>query len=300
MPCGGNKLLRELNEFGFVREFEAQHYRRDGNQIWVTINARAVYDSSEHLICCEGTVQDITARKQAEQELRLLSGRVLHLQDEERRRIARELHDTTGQQLAALVMPLGSLRESGGNLSHKVRTTLSECLALAKRCAREVRTVSYLLHPPELDHLGLVPAVRAYVEGFRRRSGTRVVLNVPAELSRLPEEVETALFRIVQESLANVHHHSGSSYAEIRMSRDAGKLTLEVEDEGQGMPASTQQVVQRGAASLGLGILGMRERMKQLGGQLKINSSVRGTRVTATLPLARVTINNELGSHSDR
>ena len=230
--------------------------------------------------------KEISERKQAEQELRLLSGRLLQVQDEERRRIALELHDSTAQALAALMMHLGGLRRSVGKLSQEEGNMLSESLALAKRCMQEIRTLSYLLHPPELDYLGLASALRVYVKGFAERSRIHVDLHVSPELGRLGQEMETALFRIVQESLANIYRHSGSPRAEIRIDIERNQLTVEVEDEGRGMPSSTLEVAKAEPLRLGVGILGMRERLRQLGGQLEVNSSGRGTTVTATIPFS--------------
>ena len=222
---------------------------------------------------------------QAEEKLSHLSGRLLRSQDEERSRIARELHDSTAQGLAALVINLTRLEDSTAIAGAEARDTISDSLALAEQCAREVRTLSYLLHPPLLDELGLGPALRQYVDGFIQRSGIQVNLNVPEGMNRLPQEVATTLFRIVQESLTNIHKHSGSPTAQIQLARSNGELTLEVRDRGRGIAGGERDGIGEGLRGLGVGITGMRERVRQLGGSLAIQSSGKGTTVKATLPL---------------
>jgi signal transduction histidine kinase len=209
--------------------------------------------------------------------LRTLSGRLLTLEDEERRRLARELHDTTAQWLAALSMNLSVLSESAGLLNPRARAAMAESSALADQCLREIRTVSYLLHPHELDELGLESALSRYIDGFIRRSGIQVEVEVPSDLGRLPQAVETAVFRIVQECLTNVHRHSGSSTARLRLTRGSSSLILEVEDAGHGY---------RRDAPSGVGIASMRERVQQLNGGLDIASHSSGTTVKATIPLS--------------
>jgi len=223
---------------------------------------------------------------QAEEKLSHLSGRLLRSQDEERSRIARELHDSTAQGLAALVINLTRLEDSTAMAGPEARDTISDSLALAEQCAREVRTLSYLLHPPLLDELGLGPALRQYVEGFVQRSGIQVNLNVAEGMNRLPQEVATTLFRIVQESLTNIHKHSGSPTAQIALARSNGELTLEVRDRGHGIAPDARDEIGGSFSGLGVGITGMRERVRQLGGSLAIQSSGEGTTVKATLPLA--------------
>lgn len=233
-----------------------------------------------------GAMVDISDRKQAEEALRQLPRRLLQFQDEERRRIARELHDATAQSLAALVMNLGAVKKSVDKLSPKARDAFSESLALAKQASREVRTLSYLLHPPMLDEFGLVPALRGYVEGFGRRSGIHVHLDMSPHIDRLSQEFEITVFRIVQESLTNIYQHSGSKSAQIRIALNANAIKVEVKDDGRGMAIRTLKAIEKGsAAPLGVGIAGMRERVKQLGGELTIQSDKGGTSVAAVLPL---------------
>ena len=219
----------------------------------------------------------------AESDLRQLSGRLLHLQDEERRRIARDLHETVAQSLAALKMNLAIVEKSKGALDKRASCALEEIRSLLENCIREIRTLSYLLHPPLLDESGLPSALRWYTEGFEQRSGVRVNLQIPANLGRLSQEMETTLFRIVQECLTNIHRHSGSSTATIVIRQNAGELVLEVKDEGRGMPPRILDSANEPAGAVGVGIAGMRERVKQLGGQMEIQSGSKGTIVKAVL-----------------
>ncbi|SPE51226.1 hypothetical protein SBV1_130095 [Verrucomicrobia bacterium] len=233
-----------------------------------------------------GTALDVTERKLAEESLRQLSGRLLQLQDEERRRLARELHDSTAQKLAVLLLRLRRLAAQASALEAGARESLAECHTLAEQCANEVRTFAYLLHPPLLEELGLAGAVRDYADGFTQRSGVRVDLEVSSNLERLPREKELALFRVLQESLANVHRHSGSKTVSIRLTQSDSAIRLEVKDTGRGLelkngPASGEKQ----PSKLGVGIAGMRERLRQLGGRLELESGPLGTTVRASLPL---------------
>ena len=199
--------------------------------------------------------------------------------------MARELHDSTAQGLAALSMNLAVARGSGEALDERAQKALDECEVLADRCSREIRSLSYLLHPPMLKDIGLSAALQWCAEGFARRSGIAVEVDLPVDLNRLPMEVENALFRIVQECLTNVQRHSGSPTAQIRLVRKPRWVALEVRDQGRGMPAG---ILNRRDAveSLGVGLLGMRERVRQLGGQLRIESSGRGAMVQVEINLA--------------
>jgi PAS domain S-box-containing protein len=223
-------------------------------------------------------------RERSEISLRRLSAHLLRSQDEERRRIARELHDSSGQYLAALQMNLDAVAKSP-QLSPKVVETLAECSKLARFCTTEMRTISYLLHPPLLDEMGLASAVKWYATGFAERSSVAVELDIPAELDRLPRGVELALFRVVQEALTNIHRHSGSKTVRIRITANPRETTLEVSDSGRGMSLHSPHGVEQPRA--GVGIVGMRERMKELGGVLEIISTAHGTTVRAVVPLPR-------------
>jgi signal transduction histidine kinase len=217
------------------------------------------------------------------QNLRDLSARLLQMQDEERRRIARELHDSVGQMLAALGMNLSAVRN---DIDHLARTaaTLTDSETLVQEMVTEVRTISHLLHPPLLDEAGLSSALRWYVDGFSQRSGIRVDLDMPDNFERLPVELETAIFRVVQECLTNIHRHSGSPTAKIRLRQRDHEVVVDIEDKGRGIPAyKLEQMASAGAP--GVGVRGMQERLRQLGGKLEIESNSSGTRVKVRLPL---------------
>jgi signal transduction histidine kinase len=220
----------------------------------------------------------------ANQSLRELTARLLKSQDEERRRIARELHDSVGQTVAALAMNLSSV---GADIERLLKTarTVADSAALVNDMSTDIRTISYLLHPPLLDEAGLSSALRWYTEGFSERSGIEVHLNFPDSFVRLPRDLETAIFRVVQECLTNIHRHSESLVARIRFFPSATQLRLEVEDEGCGIPEEKRQEILCSGLQ-GVGLRGMRERIRQLGGSLNISprSDGKGTIVVAVLP----------------
>ena len=233
---------------------------------------------------------DITDRKLAEEAVResnrklhQLSGDLLRSQNYERRRIARELHDSTSQILAALSINIDRLQEPGLEPDRR-RQALSEAAELAAACSREIRTVTYLLHPPLLDELGLVSALQAYAQGFTQRTGIQVEIKIPPDFGRLNSDLEATLFRIVQEGLANVHKHSGSPLAVIQLERDPNEVRLVLQDRGHGLPEALHGQP-KGFVRFGVGIMGMRERAEQLGGRLEIASNEKGARLTVTLPL---------------
>ena len=231
-----------------------------------------------------GILQRTAALGESEQRFRQIAGRLMHTQDDERRRIARMLHETTAQDLAALKMHLARLTRTASHLSDPDRGALAESLSLAEQSMTGIRTLSYLLHPPFLDEAGLLSALRWYAAGFADRSGIRVDLELPDTFERLPLDTETALFRIVQESLTNIHRHAGSETARIRLERDPEGLVLEIEDRGAGIPAAALAHLTNGGGGSGVGIAGMRERIEQLGGRFEITSGARGTTVRARLP----------------
>jgi signal transduction histidine kinase len=218
-----------------------------------------------------------------------LSARILQAQDQERRRLARHLHETVAQSLAALKMNLATINRASTGKNATLGDTLAESMALADDCMKEVRTLSYLLHPPLLEESGLASAVAWYAAGVGERSGIKVTLEIPTELGRLPDQIETAVFRMVQECLTNIHRHSGSTTAKVRMVREDASLLVEVEDEGRGMPARGNQAARALFAS-GVGLAGLRERVMQLGGRLEIDTSSRGTKVSVILPLNRASL----------
>lgn len=236
----------------------------------------------DRVVC---VMQDITERKLAERELRRLSGQLLRLQDQERRKIARDLHDTTGQDLVALAATLSQLHDSIPTANRKWRNLVSQCQVVAARSLREVRTLSYLLHPPILDEAGLEDAVRHFTDGFGKRTGIEMEVEVSPMFGRLPEGIELGLFRVIQESLVNIQRHSGSFTAKIVLSRDAENIVLEVSDTGRGISASHRKKNGTVPLAVGVGIPSMEERVEQLGGQLSIDSSSRGTTVSVTVPL---------------
>jgi len=227
---------------------------------------------------------DVTQRKQAELALRELSGRLLHLQDEERRRLARELHDSTGQNLAALQMNLAVIRQRAPKLDQKASQMLLESMALAEQLVQEMRTISYLLHPPLLDEAGLDSALRWYVDGVAQRSNIKIDLELSPQLGRFSQDLETAAFRIVQECLTNIHRHSGSSTATIRISKEREGLRLTVRDRGKGIPPEVLSTTD-GMHKAGVGIRGMRERVRELGGSIRIAPANPGTIVEVVLPI---------------
>ena len=218
-------------------------------------------------------------------QLRELSRHLLQLQDEERRRIARELHDSAGQTLTALGMNLATVVQYSKKASPKLAAIAEEGQELVRELSREIRTTSYLLHPPLLDESGLSEALSYYIEGLRERSGLEITQAIDEDLGRLSREMELAIFRIVQECLTNVHRHSGSKVAAIRLKRDDRNIFLEVADGGSGI--SAEKLVEIQSHRSGVGIRGMRERVMQFGGKMDIESKERGTRILIMLPFAR-------------
>jgi two-component system NarL family sensor kinase len=239
-------------------------------------------------------VETNEALRVTESSLRQLSGRLLQLQDEERRRIARDLHDTTGQKVAALSMSLDRVARLLDTRKPERQEALDEGREIVRMIGEEIRTLSYLLHPPLLDESGLGSAIRWYAEGFQKRSGIQLNVSIASDLGRLSTEVEMALFRVVQESLTNVHRYSGSPDAEISISSEQDSVRLEVVDHGRGIEAGTARVRVEGIAALGVGIPGMRERLRQLGGQLDVDFARAGTRVTAVVPFKKTKIAEEV------
>jgi len=258
-----------------------------GTRRWAESYAVPIADGTGSS-CVLAVMRDLTERKQGEKALRGLSTRLLQLQDEERRRIARELHDAIGQNLVGLVTNLTLAHRSAGRLNPKARQALSGSLEVAEQSLNEMRTLSYLLHPPLLDEDGLASALAWYVKGFTERSGIKVDLKVSPNFGRLPQEVETTLFRVVQEGLTNVHRRSKSVTASIRLSRRATEVKLEITDKGQGMPEKALHSGNQKSGQLGVGIMGMSERARQLGGRLEIDSSRRGTTIRVVIPTPEV------------
>ena len=229
-------------------------------------------------------IQHALERDRIGKELHRLSARLLQLQDDERRRIARALHDMTGQNLAALSMSISALSRWADKMPAEARDLLASTAELASRCGADLRTMAYLLHPPLIEELGLAGAVRDYADGFAERSGIRVDLELPKDLD-VPKDVELTLFRVMQECLTNIHLHAESPSASIVFALVDDAVVLEVSDRGRGMAGPAEPAPREGV-QLGVGIAGMRERVVQLGGRFDLASSEQGTRVTARLPLS--------------
>jgi signal transduction histidine kinase len=244
-------------------------------------NHAALYRAQIEL---EDTVRQRTAELNvANQNLGELSARLMHLQDEERRRIARELHDSVGQTLAALSMNLSAVRSDIDRLK-QTTNTVADSAALVDDMSKDIRTISYLLHPPLLDEAGLSSALTWYIQGFSERSKIKVDLDISADFGRLSRELETAIFRVVQECLTNIHRHSSSPTAKVRITHEDGHVRILVEDKGKGIPPEKRtQIASSGTP--GVGVRGMRERLRQLGGEMEIQSEAgKGTKITVQLP----------------
>jgi PAS domain S-box-containing protein len=235
----------------------------------------------DRVVC---VLQDITERNRTEEELRRLSGQLLRLQDQERRKIARDLHDTTGQDLVAIVTTLSQVHQSIPAANRKWRRLISQCQLVADRCLSEVRTLSYILHPPMLDEAGLEDGIRDFANGFAERTGIKVDLEISAEFGRLPQDMELSLFRVVQESLTNIQRHSGSFSAKIQLIRDPQWILLRVSDAGRGFPTNKLKENGTNLVMPGVGISSMEERVKLIGGRFEIESSSGGTSVQVTVP----------------
>jgi two-component system NarL family sensor kinase len=214
----------------------------------------------------------------------------MRAQDDERRRIARELHDSVGQNLAALGMTLAGLENDAKRNPARLSKSIKDAQDLILDLTQEIRTTSYLLHPPTLDESGLSSAIRWYIDGLAERSGLSIELNVPDDLERFAPELELAIFRLVQECLTNIHRHSGSKTAVIRIAREPDKIYAEVQDHGKGI--SQERLAEVHSKGVGVGISGMRERVRQCNGELIIHSNPLGTKITATFPVKTGTVND--------
>jgi len=253
--------------------------RNEEQQIDVAMSVFPLQDAAGVVTGTSSVIRDIREQKAAERRLRQLSGQLLRVQDEERRRLARELHDSTAQSLAALSVNLSLLSQHGDQLSAEKRASLlADSLTLADGVGRGLRTHAYLLHPPLLEECGLPAALRWLAEGFSKRSGIAVDLDLPSNLERFDPEQELTLFRVVQEGLANVHRHTKSPAAHIRLEQRFGELSVEVRDEGGGAPHVTTE-------QPGVGINGMRERLAQLGGALIVSLNPNGSTIRARIPI---------------
>jgi len=294
-------ILSKLDEVRAGADFEMEFRVElpDGSTRWIYDRGKQLPDANDESKYLVGACTDITARRRAEEDLRRahaeleslveqrtsalrqLSARLLHIQDEERRRIARELHDSLGQYLTAAKINLDMLLGGAENTADM----LAESRDLIQEALSETRTLSHLLHPPLLDEAGFESAARWYLDGFAKRSGIAVELDIAADLDRLPSSIEIALFRVLQESLTNVHRHSGSDSVQISLRRTTSDVELSVADHGRGLPAGVLQRFESTGTNTGVGLAGMRERVKELGGAMHIRSGVDGTVLMIKIPI---------------
>ncbi|HYA63548.1 MAG TPA: PAS domain S-box protein [Candidatus Sulfotelmatobacter sp.] len=280
-----------------------RHPGSPGKTLWVFGNVVPQFDAHGNVIRVITSFSDITEMKNAERAIHQLSTQLLKLQDEERRRLGRELHDGLAQTVLAINLSLAQLRQSFKPTDEAATHALEKARSLTHQMSREIRTLSYLLHPPLLDDLGLISALNEYAHGFSERSGIDTQLLLLSDFDRLPQPVELALFRVVQESLANIQRHSGSAAARIRLRQENSLVTLEVVDFGHGMKIPANGSPQPKEARLGVGIPGMRERMAQLGGHLDFISGANGTTVRATISLSSLSSSeteHDASSHPHR
>lgn len=242
--------------------------------MWIAKHFRLSHAYSE--------LETLTAERTA--ELQQLTQRLFRVQDEERRKLARDLHDSTGQTLAALKMSVSLLQEKCKE-SPAALSVVSDIVQLADQAIEEIRTMSYLLHPPLLDEVGFSCAAEWYIDGFAKRSGINVRADFANSRGRLPHNMEIALFRVLQESLTNVHRHSGASDVNIHFQHEAEAVILEIRDFGRGIPEQRLRLLHGVTAESGVGLAGMRERLHELNGTLEIESDEQGTSLRATVPL---------------
>lgn len=266
-------------------EGELLQSKRDGSRITVASRWTTLRNHQGEIAGWLEINTDISARKQAEDAARRLSGRILTLQDEERRRIARELHDSLGQYLTAAKINLDLL--AVGLAARPEAELVSECTETITRCLAETRTLSHLLHPPLLDEAGFVSAARWYAEGLAQRSGIEVNLDFSPGLTRLDKDIETVLFRALQEALTNVHRHSGGSSVDVRLRLEAEKVRMEIKDNGKGIPEQRVRRFTKDGVGSGVGLAGMRERVREVGGSLALLSGSSGTSVIINIPLVQ-------------
>jgi len=315
------RILARLRQGEPIEHFDTVRLRKDGTKVEISLSISPVRDAAGKIIGASKIARDITERKRIERELseseqrfrtladaldtqvqfrtqelrrrnaeilqqsdqlRDLSGRLMLAQDEERRRISRELHDSAGQHLAALGMGLSRIEDDAKRDPARLSKSIKDAQDLIQDLTREIRTTSYLLHPPMLDESGLSSALRWYIDGLAERSGLSIELNIPDNLERLAPEVELAIFRLVQECLTNIHRHSGSKTAVIRIAREADKIYAEVQDHGKGI--SQERLAEVQSKGAGVGIRGMRERVRQSHGELIVDSNALGTKITAIFP----------------
>jgi PAS domain S-box-containing protein len=328
-------ILARLGQGERIDHFDTIRLRKDGSKLEVSLTISPVRDASGKIIGASKIARDIAGRKRVERELheseqrfraladaldtqvqfrtqelqrrntevleqsdrlRDLSARLMRTQDEERRRIALELHDSAGQNLAALAMTMARLEQDAKRDPTRFSEGIKDARELIQSLTQEIRTTSYLLHPPMLDEWGLSSALRWYVEGLAQRSDLGIEVHIPEDLGRFVPDVELAIFRLVQESLTNIHRHSGSKTALIRIAREADKIYVEVQDRGRGM--SKERFAEVQSQAVGVGIRGMKERVRQSHGELTIDSNTLGTKITAIFPLRTSALREQAGPHN--
>jgi signal transduction histidine kinase len=283
-PAVDAAMNRVFAEPGSTYRMEPRIVSPEGTVRWVEVRGDVERDANGTPVVFRGVVLDMTQRKASEElQSRLsVSHSLLKAQEEERRRIARELHDSAGQTLAALCMGVESMAVRAPREAPSLAKIARECSDTAQQLSQEVRTASYLLHPPMLDEIGLTAALGWYVEGLEARSGLKITLETPSEFGRIGPEIELLIFRLVQECLTNIYRHSGSKTATIRLGVEGREIKLSVEDRGKGIPAGKLAVVQNRGS--GVGLQGMRERVRQVNGQMDVKSSRTGTKVAFSFP----------------
>jgi PAS domain S-box-containing protein len=270
-------------------EYEVRATTRQGTPIVVASRWTAWRNQAGAVIGRLHLDTDLTRLKRAEDQLRVVSGHLLNLRDEERRKLGRDLHDSAGQLLSMAKLNLSLAGEHLANIPPRAAAYLEECSKLVDQALSEVRTISYLLHPPLLEELGLMGVLPWYISGFSERSRIKVTLDIPKEMGRLPRELELGLFRILQECLTNVHRHSNSSTASVSLSFANKQVRLKIEDQGKGMAAIKTESGEEGRTQ-GVGLSGIRERVTNLGGHMKIRSGDWGTAVEVVFPSAEVIV----------
>jgi PAS domain S-box-containing protein len=316
-------IIDRLKRGERIDHFETVRLCKDGRALDMSLTISPVRDRDGRIVGASKIARDISERMRAQEELRIseerlrdlacglenevrvrthqleqrneevlqqseqlreLSSRLQQTQDDERRRIARDLHDSAGQVLTALGLQLATITQHA--VKPQIRKAAQESLEMVRQLSKEIRTVSYLLHPPLLDENGLSGAIQWYIQGLAERSDLKIELFIPKDFRRLPGDTEVAIFRIVQECLTNIHRHSGSKTATIRLSTDSNGVSLEIQDEGKGIPAEKLTGIQTQRS--GVGIAGIRERVRHLKGVMNVQSSSKGTKVSITIPITAI------------
>ncbi len=266
-----------------IQQVETVRRHRDGRLLDLSITLSPLIDETGRIVGSSAITRDIGDRKAAEHALRDLSHKLFIAEDLERGRIAKELHDSTAQNLIAVMMSLESVRESASTRSPHDARQLEDCLAVLESSTHDIRTLAYVLHPARFDEDGLVGALQHYVAGFVERTGIRMTLDLQPHFQRLSSEVEMILFRLVQEALGNIHRHARAKTGTILLRRDETSARLEVSDAGCGLPLDAAG----NPVKIGVGIAGMRERTRQIGGSFDLESGPNGTTIRVTVPVVR-------------